>query len=154
HIPRPVLRYAASRFICMGYQMKPSLIPFAAVLAAALADSVSADQTAIAFDATKLWGISGGVGVFGWQLTTHSGFLVSARGIYYRAGFAFAGDGLLEPPAIAIWDASAPSNPLVSGIIPDNASAPLLNGFRYVSTPLVTLPAGPSYVIGALSPHI
>ena len=133
--------------------MKLPLIAFAAVLAATLAGSVHADQTAIAFDATKLWGLDGGTGVFGWQFTTHSDIQVSALGIYDSAGFGYVGDGLLESHLIAIWDVSSPSTPLVSGTIPDNANATLVDGFRYVSTPLVTLTAGHNYVIGALYPH-
>ena len=133
--------------------MKLPLIPFGAFFAATLAASVHADQTAIAFDATKLWGLDGGTGVFGWQFTTHSDIQVTALGMYDSFSSSYVGDGLLESHPIAIWDVSSPSSPLVSGVIPDNANATLVNGFRYVSTPLVTLADGHNYVIGALYPH-
>jgi hypothetical protein len=133
--------------------MKLPLIPLATAIAAIFAGSARADQTAIAFDVTKLWGLDGGTGVFGWQFTTHSDIQVSALGIYDSFSSSYVGDGLLESHPIAIWDVSNQSSPLVSGIIPDNDNAPLVNGFRYVSTPLVTLAAGHNYVIGALYPH-
>jgi hypothetical protein len=133
--------------------MKLPLIPLAVVLAATLSDPAHADQSALAFDITKLWGLDGGTGVFGWQFTTHSEIQISALGIYDSFSAAYVGDGLLEAHPIALWDISNPSSPLVSGIIPDNDNATLVNGFRWVSTPPVTLAAGHNYVVGALYPH-
>jgi hypothetical protein len=44
-------------------------------------------------------------------------------------------------------------SPLVSGTVPDNAAAPLVTGFRYITTAPATLTAGHNYVIAALYPH-
>ena len=57
---------------------------------------------------------------------------------------------MLDSHAIGIWDVADPSVPLVSALIPAGTGAPLLSGFRFVDTGLVTLIANHQYVIAAL----
>jgi hypothetical protein len=134
----------------MRYQMKYPMIPVVAAIGVSITALARADQAAVAFDTTQLWGLDGGVGMFGWQFTTRSEIQVSALELYDGFTFGFPGDGLSESHAIAIWDVSNHSTPLVSALIPSGTGAPLINGFRYVSTPQVTLSGGHSYVIAAL----
>src|ERR1019366_4282792 len=134
-------------------QTKYHLTPAIMALIAIFIVSARAGETAIGFDTTQYWSLSGGTGVLRWQFTTRSDIQVSALGLYdnfsiYSGGFP--GDGLVEQHPIGIWDISSPSDPLVSALIPAGTAAQLMNGFRYVSVGPVVLPAGHDYVIGAL----
>ena len=137
------------------------MIPFArtyvvfVTLAAATfhVGSARAGQAAVAFDTSRYWSMQGGAGVYGWQFTTRSDIQISSLGIYdgdFNGPGGFPGDGLAESHAIAIWDVASPSDPLVSALIPAGTEAPLVSGFRYVSTRPVTLTANREYVIAAL----
>jgi hypothetical protein len=135
-----------------GYQW----VPVAVVIATVLIGSARADQTAVAFDTTQYWSTGGGQGVYGWQFTTRSDIQISALGIYDNAGIfggGFPGDGLIEPHVIAIWDVANHSAPLVSSLTPIGTVASLVNGFRYVNTSPIVLPAGHDYVIAAVYPN-
>jgi hypothetical protein len=137
-------RYAAA----IAFFLCATAFPF-------LADSARADQTAIGFDTDRSWNLQGGPGTFGWQFTARADIQISSLGLYDNSGIfggGFPGDGLLESHAIGIWDVADPSIPLVSALIPAGTGAPLLSGFRFVDTGIVTLTANHEYVIAALYP--
>jgi len=120
-----------------------------------LADSVRADEIAIAFDTDRIWDMGGGVSTFGWQFTARSAIQISSLGLYDNPSAfdgGFPGDGLLDSHEIGIWDVAEPSIPLVSTFIPAGTGAPLLNGFRFVDIGPVTLTTNHDYVIAALYP--
>jgi hypothetical protein len=141
----------------MKSQTKYQSILVAVAMAATLVGSARADQTAVAFDTTPLWGMYGGQGEFGWQFATRSNIQISALGLYdnpdiVHAG-GFCGDGLLQAHPIGMRDVSNPSQPLVSSLIPAGTAAWLLKGFRYVNTSPVVLVAGHDYAIAAVYPQ-
>jgi hypothetical protein len=121
-------------------------------VAAIMVGSARADETAITFIAPPTDGAAG-PGVGGWQFAARSDISILALGLYDAAGIyggGFIGDGLREEHAVGIWDVSNPSTPLVSTLIPAGTLATLVDGFRYISTSPVVLPANHDYVIAAL----
>jgi hypothetical protein len=137
-------RYAAA----IVFSLCATAFPF-------LADSARADEAAIAFDTDHFWDLAGGAATFGWQFTARSDIQISSLGLYDNFGIfggGFPGDGLLDSHAVGVWDVADPSIPLVSALIPAGTGAPLLNGFRFVDTGLVTLTSNHEYVIAALYP--
>lgn len=126
------------------------------VAALFLTVSAKADQAAVAFDTTRLWGSETGTGVYGWQFTTRMDIRVLALGLYDNPGFSggFAGDGFIESHAIGIWDVSNHSGPIVSSLISTGTVAVLDRGFRYVNINPTLLPADHDYVVAALFPNI
>jgi hypothetical protein len=118
----------------------------AIIITVGMVASTRADETAVAFDDSRILVGLSGPATYGWQFYALSDIQISALGLYDY----FRGDGLASQHAVGIWDVSDPSQPLVSAVIPAGSLTPIVQDFRYVSVKAVTLPAGHDYAIGAL----
>jgi len=129
-----------------------------ALVAIALSGKLThAAQVAVGFDSTRFWNTGTGQGVYGWQFTANSEIQVLTLGIYDNPGIyggGFVGDGLVEPHVISIWEVADHSAPLLSAATPVGTTAPLSDGFRYVSVSPLVLHSGHQYVISASYPNV
>lgn len=131
-------------------RLLPRLItPLGATLLACLPVSPAAALTLHPGLQSFTPGVVGGnenfAGTIGWDFRLERSFNIAALGFYDAED-----PGLLSSHEVGIFDASSRAL-LVSGIVPAGTTAPLQNGFRWLSIPAVTLPAG-SYVIAAVMP--
>lgn len=83
-------------------------------------------------------------GTYGWTFTVNSPVVVDSLGY-----FDFGGNGLSSAHDVAIWDSNGTL--LDSTTVPSGTGGILIDGFRYVSAPIVLLPVG-TYTIGGYDP--
>jgi hypothetical protein len=77
----------------------------------------------------------------GWRFQLNSPVTLTTLGVYDHLQ-----DGFVEPHEVGLWTSTGTL--LADGILGTGASGTLLNSFRYVDVPDVTLPIG-NYVLGA-----
>lgn len=128
----------------------PRLItPLGATLLACLpispAAALSQNPALLSFTPGVIGGNEDFAGTIGWDFLLERSLTVGGLGFYDAED-----PGLLSSHEVGIFDATTQAL-LVSGVVPAGTAAPLQNGFRWLSIPAVTLPAG-SYVIAAVMP--
>lgn len=128
----------------------PRLItPLGATLLACLPISPAAALSLIPALQSFTPGVLGGndafIGTIGWDFQLERSYTVGGLGFYDAED-----PGLLSSHEVGIFDATSQAL-LLSGVVPAGTTAPLQNGFRWLSIAPVTLPAG-SYVIAAVMP--
>ena len=128
-LPRLVAPLGATLLSCLP------IAPAAAAVSPAL----------ISFTPGVIGGSEDFAGTIGWDFHLERSVVVGNLGFYDAED-----PGLLSSHEVGIFDATSRAL-LVSGTIPAGSSAPLYNGFRWISIPYVALPAG-SYVIAAVMP--
>jgi hypothetical protein len=108
-----------------------------ATVGAAAADP----QPAVSFTSFSAWNV--GSYSVGWSFTVNQPTEVSSLGY-----FDHLNDGLAGVHEVGIWTSGGVL--VTSAVVPGGTSAPIVNGFRYVSIPVTILAPG-SYVIGGQS---
>lgn len=132
--------------------MRFGLVSIVAAFMAVGPGEARADLVAVAFDSKGAGVTGGGPNAYGWQFHTRDTIKLSALGLWdgitvVNGEGGGYGDGLSAAHEIAIWEIGGSSLPVVSAFIPAGTTAPLREGFRYVSIPSTRLEAGRDYAI-------
>lgn len=101
---------------------------------------VLGEEALVSFVGTTFTG-SANNQTLGWRFHLNSPVTLTTLGVYDHLQ-----DGFVEPHEVGLWTSAGTL--LADGILTTGASGTLLNSFRYVDVPDVTLPIG-DYVIGA-----